>query len=101
MFIDDYFCCSYLYLLHKKAQALDIFKSFQAEVENQRGKTMKTILSVCDGELYSRYDRSGEQHLGSLTQRLEECGIILQYTMPSCSGMNVWLRGGIEPLKIW
>ena len=32
-FIDDYSRYGYLYLIHEKSQALDVFKSFKAEVE--------------------------------------------------------------------
>ena len=37
-FIDDYSRYMYVYLLHNKYEALDVFKVFKAEVENQCGK---------------------------------------------------------------
>ena len=36
-FIDDYSRYGYLYFIHEKSQALDVFKSFKAEVELQLG----------------------------------------------------------------
>ena len=36
-FIDDYSRYMYVYLLHNKYEALDAFKVFKAEVENQCG----------------------------------------------------------------
>jgi len=44
-FIDDYFRYDYLYLIHKKFQSQDIFKSFKVEVELQLGKKIKAIKS--------------------------------------------------------
>ena len=40
------------------------------------------------GEYYGRYDGSGEQRLGPFAKYLEECGIVLQYTMPGSPSMN-------------
>ena len=42
-FIDDYSRYMYLYLLHSKDEALDAFKVFKAEVENQCGKHIKIV----------------------------------------------------------
>ena len=33
-FIDDYSRFGYLYLIHEKSQAMDVFKAYKAEVEN-------------------------------------------------------------------
>ena len=49
-FIDDYSFYRYLYLIHEKSQLLDVYKSYQAEVENQLGKKIKVIKSNCGGE---------------------------------------------------
>ncbi|RDX85827.1 hypothetical protein CR513_32923, partial [Mucuna pruriens] len=59
-FIDDYSMYNYLYLIHKKSQSVDIFKSFKAEVELQLGKKIKVVKSDYGGECYGRYDGSGE-----------------------------------------
>ena len=40
----------YLYLLRSKDEALDAFKVFKAEVENQCGKHIKTVRSDRGGE---------------------------------------------------
>ncbi|CAL9128152.1 unnamed protein product, partial [Musa textilis] len=54
-FIDDYSRYMYIYLLHNKNEALDTFKVFKAEVENQCGKQIKIMRSDRDGEYYGRY----------------------------------------------
>src|SRR4051812_40785231 len=60
-FIDDYSRYGYLYLIEEKSKALDMFKSFKAEVENQLGKKIKAVRSDHFSEYYGRYDGSGEQ----------------------------------------
>lgn len=87
-FIDDYSRYGYLYLIHEKSQALDVFKSFKAEVELQLGKKIKAVKSDRGGEYYGRYDGSGEQRPGPFALFLEECGIVPQYTMPGKPSMN-------------
>ena len=42
-FIDDYSRYMYLYLLCSKNEALDAFKVFKAEIENQCGKHIKIV----------------------------------------------------------
>ena len=54
-FIDDYSCYGYLYLIHKKSQSVDVFKSYKVEVENQFGKKIKAIKYDRGGEYYGRY----------------------------------------------
>jgi len=44
-FIDDYSRYMYLYLLHSKDEALDVFKVFKAEVEKQCEKQIKIVRS--------------------------------------------------------
>ncbi|KAJ4728701.1 Retrovirus-related Pol polyprotein from transposon TNT 1-94 [Melia azedarach] len=81
-FIDDFSRYGYIYLLHKKSHALDVFKNYKAKVENQLSKRIKTVKSDRGGEYYGRYDGSGEQHPGPFAKFLKECGIVPQYTMP-------------------
>ena len=88
MFIDDYSRYGYLYLIHEKSQALDVFKEFKAEVELQLGKSIKAVKSDRGGEYYGRYDGSGEQRPGPFASFLKECGIVPQYTMPGKPSMN-------------
>ena len=87
-FIDDYSWYGYLYLIHEKFQALDVFKSFKSKVELQLGKKIKAVKSYRGGEYYGRYDGSGEQRLGPFAIFLKECGIVPQYTMPGKPSMN-------------
>ena len=65
-----------------------MFKNYKAEVENQLGKTIKSVKSDRGGEYYSRYNGSGEQHPSPFAEFLEKCGIIPQYTMSSSLSMN-------------
>ena len=62
-FIDDYSRYGYLYLIHGKSQALDVFQCFKVEVELQFGKKIKVVKYDLGGEYYGRYDGSGEQRL--------------------------------------
>lgn len=55
---------------------------------NQLGKTIKAIRSYLCDEYYDRYDISNEQHPSPFNQYLEEYGIIPQYTIIGCPGMN-------------
>ena len=75
-------------MIHEKSQALDMFKSFKAEVELQLGKKIKAVKSNRGGEYYGRYDGSGEQRLGPFAIFLKECGIVPQYTMLGKPSMN-------------
>ncbi|RDY14764.1 hypothetical protein CR513_00115, partial [Mucuna pruriens] len=82
-------CFNYLYLIHERSQSLDIFKSFKVQVELQLGKKIKVVKFGCGGEYYGIYDGSGEQRPGPFALFLNECGIILQYTMSGKPSMNV------------
>ena len=83
-FIDDYSRYMYLYLLRSKDEALDAFKVFKAEVENQCGKHIKIVRSDRGGEYYGKYTENG-QALGAFAQ---ENGIVTQYTMPGSPDQN-------------
>ena len=58
-FIDDYSRYMYVYLLHNKYEALDAFKVFKAEVENQCGKQIQIVIFDKGGEYYGRYTENG------------------------------------------
>ena len=77
----------YLYLLYDKAEALDDFKTYKAEVEKQRENKIKIIRSDRGGEYYGRYTEKG-QMLGPFAKFLQEEGIIAQYTMPGTPQQN-------------
>ncbi|CAA0839096.1 Unknown protein, partial [Striga hermonthica] len=87
-FIDDYSRYCYLYLIWEKSEALDMFKAFKVEVENQLSKRIKIIRSDRGGEYYGRNDGSGEHRPGPFANFLKECGIVPQYTMPGSPSMN-------------
>ena len=42
-FIDDYSRYGYVYLMQHKSDTFEKFKEYRAEVENQLGKTIKTL----------------------------------------------------------
>ena len=58
--IDDYSRYMYLYLLRSKDEALDAFKVFKTEVENQCGKHIKIERSDKGGEYYGKYTENGQ-----------------------------------------
>nr|CAN74164.1 hypothetical protein VITISV_026444 [Vitis vinifera] len=86
-FIDDFSRYMYLYILHNKNEALDVFKVFKAEVEKQYGKQIKIVRSDRGGEYYGRYLENG-QSPGPFAKFLQEHGIVAQYTMPSSLDHN-------------
>ncbi|RVX20257.1 Retrovirus-related Pol polyprotein from transposon TNT 1-94 [Vitis vinifera] len=86
-FIDDFSRYMYLYILHNKNEALDVFKVFKAEVEKQYGKQIKIVRSDRGGEYYGRYLEDG-QSPGPFAKFLQEHGIVAQYTMPGSPDQN-------------
>lgn len=86
-FIDDYSRFGYVYLMSEKSLALEKFKIFKTEVENQCGTKIKIVRSDRGGEYYGRHGESG-QYMGPFAKYLEECGIISQYTMPGTPELN-------------
>ena len=60
-FINDYSRYGYIYLMHHKSETFEKLKEFKAEVENHRGKSIKSLQS----------DRGGECLLGEFRQFLE------------------------------
>ena len=86
-FIDDYSRYMYVYLLHNKYEALDAFKIFKAEVENQCGKQIHIVRYDRGGEYYGRYTENG-QAPGPFAKFLQEHGIIAQHTMPGSPDQN-------------
>jgi len=69
-----------VYLLHNKNEALDAFKVFKDEVDNQCGKQIKIVRSDRGGEYYGRYTKN-EQAPGPFAKFLQEHEIVTQYTM--------------------
>ena len=54
-FIDDYSCYGYIYPNKERTEALDKFKIFKAEVENQYNLKIKIVRSDRGGVLQSAY----------------------------------------------
>jgi hypothetical protein len=70
--IDDATRFCYVYLLHTKDEALDYFKIYKAEVENQLERKIKRL----------RSDRGGEYFSNVFDEFCEEHGIIHERTHP-------------------
>ncbi|GKB45140.1 retrotransposon protein, putative, ty1-copia subclass, partial [Tanacetum coccineum] len=71
-FTDDFNRYGYVYLLKHKHEVFETFKVFQKEVENQLGKTIKSL----------RSDRGGEYMSQEFLDHLKEHGIIAHRTPP-------------------
>jgi hypothetical protein len=59
-FTDDYSRYGYIYPIKEKSEALDKFKIFKAEVENQHNQKIKVVRSDCGGEYYGRHTPYGQ-----------------------------------------
>ncbi|GJS24853.1 retrotransposon protein, putative, ty1-copia subclass [Tanacetum coccineum] len=71
-FTDDFSGYAYVYLLKHKHEVFETFKVFQKEVENQLGKTIKSL----------RSDRGGEHMSQEFLDHLKDHGIIAYRTPP-------------------
>ncbi|GJW90282.1 retrotransposon protein, putative, ty1-copia subclass [Tanacetum coccineum] len=71
-FTDDFSHYGYIYLLKHKHEVFETFKVFQKEVENQLGKTIKSLCS----------DRGGEYMSQEFLDHLKDHGIITHHTPP-------------------
>ncbi|GJS84321.1 retrotransposon protein, putative, ty1-copia subclass [Tanacetum coccineum] len=71
-FTDDFSRYGYVYLMKHKHEVFETFKVFQKEVENQLGKTIKSL----------RSDRGGEYMSQEFLDHLKEHGIIAHRTPP-------------------
>jgi hypothetical protein len=80
-FTDDYSRYGYIYPINERSKALDKFKIFKAEVENQHDKRIKIVWSDRGGEYYGRHTPYG-QVPGPFARFLLENGIVAQYSMP-------------------
>jgi len=59
-FTDDYSRYGYIYPIKERSEALDKFKIFKAEVENQLDKNIKIVRSDSGGEYYGRHTPYGQ-----------------------------------------
>ncbi|KAK8686057.1 hypothetical protein V6N13_125084 [Hibiscus sabdariffa] len=68
----------YIYLMRHKSGALEMFKEFRNEVQNQHGKSIKSL----------RSDRGVEYLSHEFDELLKECGTVSQLTPPSTPQWN-------------
>ena len=80
-FADDYSRYGYIYPIKERTEALDKFKIFKAEVENQYNLKIKIVRSDRGGEYYGRHTPYG-QVPGPFARFLQENGIVAQYSTP-------------------
>jgi len=79
-FTDDYSHFGYIYPIKERSEALDKFKIFKAEVENQLDRKIKVVRSDRGGEYYGQHTPY-EQVPGPFARFLQENGIVAQYSM--------------------
>ena len=77
-FIDDCSKYCYVYLLHRKYEVLNMFKTYKAEFENQLEKKIKIIRSV----------RGGEYKSIAFSDFCTQHGIVHQTTTPYTPAQN-------------
>ncbi|KAK8593576.1 hypothetical protein V6N12_045653 [Hibiscus sabdariffa] len=77
-FTDDFSRYGYIYLMRHKSEALERFKEFKNEVQNQHGKSIKALRSYQGGEYLSQ----------DFDELLKECGIVSQLTPPGTPQWN-------------
>ncbi|KAK8994239.1 hypothetical protein V6N11_045338 [Hibiscus sabdariffa] len=77
-FTDDFSRYGYIYLMRHKSEALERFKEFKNEVQNQHGKSIKAL----------RSDRGGEYLSQDFDELLKGCGIVSQLTPPDTPQWN-------------
>jgi hypothetical protein len=80
-FTDDFYCYGYIYPIRERYEALDKFKVFKVEVENQHNIKIKVVRSDRGGEYYGRHILYG-QVPGPFAKFLQENGIVAQYLLP-------------------
>ena len=81
-FIDDCSRKHWVYVLKTKNQVLGVFKQFQASVERETEKKVKSI----------RTDNCGE-YCGSFDEYCKHQGIDTKRLLPRLLNLMVWLRG--------
>jgi hypothetical protein len=80
-FIDDLSRYGHIFLIKEKLEALEKFKVFKLEVENQLEKKIKIVRSDRGGEYYGKHGDTGQQ-MCPFAKFLQESAIAPQYTMP-------------------
>ncbi|KAL4310805.1 hypothetical protein GQ457_01G019660 [Hibiscus cannabinus] len=64
--------------MHHKSEAIERFKEFKNEVQNQHGKSIKAL----------RSDRGGEYLRQYFNELLKECGILSEHSLPGTPQWN-------------
>jgi hypothetical protein len=59
-FTDDFLLYGYIYPIKERSEALDIFKIFKAEIENQHNIKIKLVISDHGGEYYGLHTLYGQ-----------------------------------------
>ncbi|GJR77919.1 retrovirus-related pol polyprotein from transposon TNT 1-94 [Tanacetum coccineum] len=77
-FIDDYSKFYYVYLINTKDEALNMFKTYKAEVKNQPDKKIKIL----------RSDKGGEYESNDFSKFCSTSGIVHQTTAPYTPQQN-------------
>jgi hypothetical protein len=77
-FTDDFSRYGYIYLIKERSEALDKFKIFNAEVENQHNIKIKVVRSDNEREYYDRHTPYG-QVPEPFVRFLQENDIVAQY----------------------
>jgi len=99
-FTDDCSRFGYIYPMKERAEALDKFKLFKAEVENQHDRKIKIVRSDRGGEYYRRHMPYG-QIPGPFAKFLQKNGIKAQYSAPGEPQQMEWPNDVIALLWIW
>jgi transposase InsO family protein len=86
-FTDDFSRYGYIYPIKERSKALDKFKIFKVEVENQHNIKIKLVRSDRGREYFGRHTPYG-QVPGPFARFLQEKGIVTQYSMPEDSQQN-------------
>ncbi|KAL4366207.1 hypothetical protein GQ457_05G020930 [Hibiscus cannabinus] len=76
--VGTYVLYGYIYLMRHKSEALEKFKEFKNDVQNQHDKSIKAL----------RSDRGGEYLSQDFDELLKECGIVSQLTPPGTPQWN-------------
>jgi len=86
-FTDVYSRYGHIFPIREQSKALDKFKIFKAEVENQHNLKIKVVRSDCRGEYYGRAAPYG-QILDPFAHFLRENVIVAQYSTPGKPQQN-------------
>jgi hypothetical protein len=79
-FTDDFSRYGYIYPIKERSEALDKFKIFNVEIENQHNIKIKLVRSDHGGEYYGLHTPYG-QVPGPFARFLQENDIVVQYLM--------------------